>query len=93
MIPKIIHYCWYGHGEMSVPIKETIDSWRQQCPEYELKLWTEENSPVDLPYLRDALKHHKWAFAADYMRFYALYHEGGVYMDTDMFLIKPIDDD
>lgn len=92
MIPKIIHYCWYGRGEMSIQIKETIDSWRKQCPDYELKLWTEDNSPIKIPYLRDALKHHRWAFAADYMRFYALYHEGGVYMDTDMYLIKPLDE-
>lgn len=76
MIPKIIHYCWYGRGEMSDQIKQTIASWEKQCPDYEIKKWTEDNSPMQIPYLRDAVKHHKWAFAADYMRFYVLYREG-----------------
>ena len=90
MIPKIIHYCWYGCSEMPDQIKATIESWKVQCPDYEIKRWDEDNSPK-VKYLHDALKHQKWAFAADYMRFYALYYEGGVYMDTDMYLIKPID--
>lgn len=65
-------------------------SWRKYCPDYEIKEWNEDNSPMDNPWIRDAYKHRKYAFVADYMRFYALYHEGGIYMDTDMLLVRPI---
>lgn len=92
MIPKIIHYCWYGRGKMSSEIEMCIESWRKYCPDYEIHRWDEDNSPMDIPWIRDAYKHQKYAFVADYMRFYALYHEGGVYMDTDMLLVKPIDE-
>lgn len=91
MIPKIIHYCWYGRGKLSSEIEMCIASWKKYCPNYVLKCWNEDNSPMDIPWVHDAYKHQKYAFVADYMRFYALYHEGGVYMDTDMLLIKPID--
>jgi len=92
MIPKIIHYCWYGRGKMSSEIEMCIDSWRKYCPDYTIKRWDEDNSPMDIPWVHDAYRHQKYAFVADYMRFYALYHEGGVYMDTDMLLVKPIDE-
>lgn len=92
MIPKIIHYCWYGRGQMSSEIEMCIESWRKYCPDYEIHRWDEDNSPMDIPWVRDAYKHQKYAFVADYVRFYALYHEGGVYMDTDMLLVKPIDE-
>lgn len=68
-----------------------LASWRKYCPDYEIKEWNEDNSPMDIPWIRDAFKHRKFAFVADYMRFYVLYHEGGVYMDTDMLLVRPID--
>lgn len=92
MIPKIIHYCWYGRGEKSAAIKMCIESWKQYCPDYEIREWNEDNSLMDIRWMRDAYKHRKFAFVADYARFYALYHEGGVYMDTDMLLVKPIDE-
>lgn len=66
-------------------------SWRKYCPDYAIKEWNEDNSPMDIPWIRDACKHRKYAFVADYMRFYVLFHEGGVYMDTDMLLVRPID--
>lgn len=91
MIPKIIHYCWYGRGKMSSEIEMCIDSWRKYCPDYVIKCWNENNSPMEHPWIKEAYRHQKWAFVADYMRFYALYHEGGVYMDTDMLLVKTID--
>lgn len=91
MIPKIIHYCWFGRGKLSPMVEMCIDSWRKYCPDYTIKCWDEDNSPMDIPWVRDAYHHQKWAFVADYVRFYALYQEGGVYMDTDMLLIKPID--
>lgn len=92
MIPKIIHYCWYGRGEKSAAIQMCIDSWRKYCPDYEIKEWNEDNSPMHIRWMKDAYKHQKYAFVADYARFYALYTEGGVYMDTDMLLVKPIDE-
>ncbi len=91
MIPKTIHYCWFGRGKFSPEIEMCIASWRKHCPDFEIKEWNEDNSPMDTPWIRDAYKHRKYAFVADYMRFYALYHEGGVYMDTDMLLVRPID--
>ena len=92
MIPKIIHYCWFGKGETPAIVKMCIDSWRKYCPDYEIKRWDEDNSPMDIPWIRDAYRHQKYAFVADYVRFYALYSEGGIYMDTDMLLVKPLDD-
>ena len=92
MIPKIIHYCWYGRGKLSSEIEMCIASWKRYCPDYEIKRWDEDNLPMDIPWVHDAYKHRKYAFVADYMRFYVLYHEGGIYMDTDMLLIKPIDE-
>ena len=91
MIPKTIHYCWYGRGKFSPEIEMCIASWRKHCPDFEIKEWNEDNSPMDTPWIRDAYKHQKYAFVADYMRFFALFQEGGVYMDTDMLLVRPID--
>lgn len=90
MIPKIIHYCWFGDKELSPLNKACIKSWKEFLPTYEIQLWNESNIP-DNPYLLFALKHKKYAFAADYARFYALNKYGGIYMDTDMELIKPLD--
>ncbi len=91
MIPKVIHYCWFGRGEYSPEIKMCLDSWKKHCSGWEIRLWNEDNSPMDIPWVRDAFKHQKYAFVADYVRFWALYHQGGVYMDTDMLLVKPLD--
>ena len=92
MIPKIIHYCWYGRGEKSAAIQMCIESWRKYCPDYEIKEWNEDNSPMHIKWMHDAYKHQKYAFVADYARFYALHQDGGIYMDTDMLLVKPIDE-
>ena len=92
MTPKIIHYCWFGKGEFSSEIRMCIESWRKYCPDYEIKEWNEDNSPMHIPWVRDAYKHGRYAFVADYVRFYALYKEGGVYIDTDMLLRKPLDE-
>ena len=91
MIPKIIHYCWYGRGEKSAAIQMCIESWKKYCPDYEIKEWNEDNSPMNIPWMHEAYKHRKYAFVADYARFYALYQDGGIYMDTDMLLVKSID--
>lgn len=91
MIPKIIHYCWYGRKPLSDTILMCIDSWKKYCPDYEIKCWNEDNSPLNLSWTKEAMKHQKYAFVADYVRFYALYNEGGIYLDTDMLIVKPID--
>lgn len=72
-------------------LKVCIASWERICPDYTIKRWDENNSPMNNSWVKAAYKHHKFAFVADYIRFYALYSEGGIYMDTDMLLIKNID--
>lgn len=90
MIPRIIHYCWFGQGEYSPEIKMCLNSWKKFCVGWDICLWNENNSPMDVPWVRDAYKHQKYAFMADYIRFWALYNYGGVYLDTDMLLVKPL---
>ncbi len=93
MIPKIIHFCWYGKGEYNETIKKCMASWEEKLPDYIIKKWDETNTPFDkLPFLKLLYKQKKWAFIADYMRLYALYKEGGVYLDTDIEILKRFDD-
>ena len=93
MIPKTIHYCWFGRGELTPLAKKCIASWRQFFPDYVIKEWNEDNFDVNIiPYTADAYKAGKYAFVSDYARFWVLYHFGGVYFDTDVEVIKPIDD-
>lgn len=90
MIPKIIHFCWFGGAEYPPLIKACIESWKIYMPDWKFKLWNEENSPMDHPFVQKAMKDKKYAFVADYVRCYALYNEGGVYLDTDMEIVKDI---
>ncbi|NNP69359.1 glycosyltransferase [Acinetobacter sp. Ac_5812] len=90
MIPKIIHYCWFGKNPMSPLIEECIKSWHRYLPDWEFILWNEDNSPLEHDFVKKALKDKKYAFVADYVRCHALYEYGGVYLDTDMELIKDI---
>ena len=93
MIPKVIHYCWFGRGEMPKLAIKCIESWKKYCPDYELKLWNEDNFNLNLyPYAKEAYESRKFAFVTDVVRLYALYHEGGIYMDTDVEVLKPLDD-
>lgn len=94
MIPKIIHYCWFGYGEKSKLIKKCIKSWSKICPDYEIKEWNEENFDISMApkYVQDAYKEKRWAFVADYARLWIIYNYGGVYLDTDVELIRNIDD-
>jgi len=91
MIPKIIHYCWFGRGAKPSTFLVCFDSWRRLCPDYELMEWNEDNAPMDVPWVKDAYRHRKYAFVADYVRFYVLEKYGGIYLDTDMLLIKNLD--
>ena len=92
MIPKIIHYAWFSNEEYPEKVKNCISSWRDKMPDYELSLWNMERiSGIDVPYLQEAIAVKKWAFASDYVRLYALYNCGGIYLDTDVFVYKPFD--
>lgn len=92
MIPKIIHYCWFGRGELPPLAKKCLGSWKKYCPDYEIKEWNEDNFNLDLyPYAREAYDKRKFAFVTDVVRLYVLYHEGGIYMDTDVEVLKPLD--
>ncbi len=92
-IPKIIHYCWFGQGEKSELIIHCIDSWKKYCPDYEIIEWNETNFDINCcKYVSQAYEHKKYAFVSDYCRFFVLYNYGGVYLDTDVELLKPISD-
>lgn len=93
MIPKIIHYCWFGKGEMPELAQKCVESWHGLLPDWEFKLWNEDSFDVtSVNYTKEAYSAKKYAFVTDYVRLYALYTEGGVYMDTDVELLKPLDD-
>lgn len=93
MIPKIIHYCWFGRGPMPKVVTWCIESWKRKCHDYEIKLWNEDNFDVNsVPFVKQAYELKKYAFVADYVRMYALYHDGGTYLDSDEYILKDIDD-
>lgn len=93
MIPKIIHYCWFGKGEKNKIIKDCIASWKKNCPDFVIKEWNEENFDINQSnFTRKMYQEKRWAFVADYVRLVALIDEGGFYFDTDMLLVKPIID-
>lgn len=92
-IPKVIHYCWFGGKELPSLAKKCIASWKKYFPGYEIKQWNESNFDVNvIPYCAEAYKAKKYAFVSDYARFWILYKYGGLYFDTDVEVIKPMDD-
>lgn len=93
MIPKTIHYCWFGRNPLPESALKCIASWREYLPDYEIIEWNEDNFDVDIiPYTREAYEAKKYAFVSDYARFWILYHHGGIYFDTDVEVIRPMDD-
>lgn len=93
MIPKIIHYCWFGGNPLPESAQKCISSWQKFLPDYEIKEWNESNFDVNIiPYTQKAYEAHKYAYVSDYARFWILEKEGGVYFDTDVEVIKPFDD-
>ena len=93
MIQRIIHYCWFGRKPLPDHAKKYIDTWRKYFPGYEIKEWNEDNFDVNMiPYTSEAYKAKKYAFVSDYARFWILYHYGGIYFDTDVEVIKNMDD-
>ena len=93
MIPKKIHYCWFGKGEKSKLILDCIESWKKYCPEFEIIEWNEENFDIgnSCRYVREAYDAKKWAFVSDYVRHAILSKFGGIYLDTDVEIIKPLE--
>ncbi len=93
MIPKIIHYCWFGKKPKSKLILECIESWKVNCSDFTIIEWNEDTFLIDShPFTSKMYKEHKFAFVADYVRLIALRDHGGIYLDTDMLLVKPIDE-
>lgn len=93
MITQVIHYCWFGGNPLPPLAVKCIESWRKFLPSYEIKEWNESNFDVNcISYTQEAYAAKKYAFVSDYARFYILYHHGGLYFDTDVEIIKPIDD-
>ena len=89
MIPKLIHYCWLSGEHYPLLIENCIASWKKQLPDYEFILW--DKNKIDISsniWLQQAYENKKYAFAADYIRFYALYHYGGIYLDADVEVLR-----
>lgn len=93
MIPKKIHYCWFGRGEKPELIKKCIESWRHYLVDYQIIEWNEDNFDVNSnTFTKQAYEQKKYAFVSDYVRLKVLYDNGGIYMDTDVEVLKPFPD-
>ena len=91
-IPKTIHYCWFGKGELPELAKKCIQSWKEKLPDYKIIEWNENNFDINSNrYVKEAYENKKYAFVTDYLRLYALYNYGGIYMDTDVEVLKSLD--
>lgn len=92
MIPKIIHLCWLSGDEYPPDIKYYISTWKEKLPDYEVKVWSKNNFDINsVQWVKEAFEAKKYAFAADYIRFWALYNYGGIYLDSDVEVLKSFD--
>lgn len=92
MIPKVIHYCWFGGKPLPADVKACIRSWKKHCPDYEIRRWDESNFDVNAhPFMKAAYEAKAWAFVSDYARLQVVYENGGIYLDTDVELKKSLD--
>lgn len=93
MIPKIIHLCWFSGDKYPDDIQYCLDSWKKVLPDFQVKVWTKEMAlATGIDFVKEAISVRMWAFAADVMRLYAVYHDGGVYMDSDIYVQKRFDE-
>ena len=91
-IPKVIHYCWFGGAPLPRLAEKCLKSWKKYCPDYEIRLWNEENFDLnENRYVREAASVGKWAFVSDYVRLKVILEHGGIYLDTDVELLKSLD--
>ncbi|MCL2650903.1 MAG: glycosyltransferase [Candidatus Azobacteroides sp.] len=91
-IPKIIHYCWLSEDQYPPHVLSCIESWKKAMPDYELIRWDTRRFRIDsVPFVKEACENKKWAFACDYIRLYALYYYGGIYLDSDVYVYKSFD--
>lgn len=92
MIPKKIHYCWFGGNPYPEDFLKYLESWKKYCPNYEIIEWNEKTFDINLnKYVKEAYECKKWAFVTDYVRLWAIYNYGGIYMDTDVEVLRPLD--
>ena len=92
MIPKIIHYCWFGGNPLPLVAKRCIATWKKFCPDYEIKRWDESNFDINChPFVKAAYEAKAWAFVSDYARLKIIYDNGGIYLDTDIKMLKSFD--
>lgn len=92
-IPKVIHYCWFGGAKKPDIVRKCIQSWKNKMPDYQIVEWNEENFDIRInKFTLDAYSSKKWAFVSDYCRLWVLYNYGGIYLDTDMEVVKSLDD-
>lgn len=92
MIPKVIHYCWFGGSTLTHVAKKCIASWKEFCPDYEIKRWDESNFDINChPFVKAAYEDNAWAFVSDYARLKIIYDNGGIYLDTDVQLLRSLD--
>lgn len=93
LIPPVIHYCWFGRGELPDLYKRCIDSWHKYCPDYEIKQWNEDNCDIEETlFTKQAYEMKKYGFVPDYFRLKIIYENGGIYLDTDVEVLKNLDD-
>lgn len=92
MIPKVIHYCWFGNAPLPREVSKCIESWKRICPEYEIIQWNESNFDIaSHPFMKVAYDCKAWAFVSDYARIKVIYDHGGIYLDTDVELLRSFD--
>lgn len=92
-IPKVIHYCWFGRGEKPKLAQKCIKSWKRYLPDYEIIEWNEDNFDINSnQYVKEAYECKRYAFVSDYVRLHALYNHGGIYMDTDIEVLKSLNE-
>ena len=93
MIPKVIHYCWFGRGKMPELANKCIESWKKYCPDYRIIEWNEDNFDINCcAYVKEAYESKRFAFVTDYVRLYVMYTYGGIYMDTDVEVVRSLDE-